>query len=85
VVTSVSELFDQPQAKLHGARYARFMTQYWSISITIPGECFTVENRFEEKVEIKKEWTAPELKKIDVEEVTSYIFKLGDDDNDNDS
>jgi len=43
-----------------------------------------MENRTEEKVETKKEWTAPELKKIDVEEVTSHIFKLGDDD-DNDS
>jgi hypothetical protein len=55
------------------------MTQYWSISITIPGECFTVENLTEETIETKKEWIAPELKKIDVEEVTSYIFKLGDD------
>ena len=59
--------------------HAQFMTQYWSISITIPGECFTMENRTEEQVETKKEWTSPELKKIDVEEVTSYTFKLGDD------
>lgn len=44
-----------------------------------------MENRTEEKVETKKEWTAPELKKIDVEEVTSHIFKLGDVDNDGDS
>lgn len=62
--------------------HSQFMTQYWSISITIPGECFTMENLTEEKVETKKEWTAPELKKIDVEEVTSYIFKLGDEDGD---
>jgi hypothetical protein len=62
--------------------HAQFMTQYWSISITIPGECFTMENRTEKKVETKKEWTAPELKKIDVEEVTSHIFNLGDDGND---
>ena len=41
-----------------------------------------MENRAEEKVETKKEWTAPELKKIDVEEVTSHIFNLGDDGND---
>jgi hypothetical protein len=54
------------------------MTQYWSISITIPGECFTMENLTEEEVETKKEWIAPELKKIDVEEVTSHIFNLGD-------
>jgi hypothetical protein len=59
--------------------HAQFMTQYWSISITIPGECFTMEYLTEEKVETKKEWTAPELKKIDVEEVTSHIFNLGDD------
>jgi hypothetical protein len=59
-----------------------FMTQYWSISITIPGECFTVENHIEKAVETKKEWTAPELKKIDVEEVTSHIFNLGDNDGD---
>jgi hypothetical protein len=44
-----------------------------------------MENHREKTVEAKKEWTAPELKKIDVEEVTSYFFKLGDDDNDSDS
>jgi hypothetical protein len=59
--------------------HALFMTQYWSISITIPGECFTMENLTEEKIETKKEWTAPELKKVDVEEVTSHILNLGDD------
>ena len=58
------------------------MTQYWSISITIPGECFTVEKPAEKVVETKKEWTAPELKKVDVEDVTSHIFNLGDDSND---
>ncbi len=58
------------------------MTQYWSISITIPGECFTMENHTEKAVETRNEWTAPELKKINVEEVTSYTFKLGDDQND---
>jgi hypothetical protein len=59
-----------------------FMTQYWSISITIPGECFTMENRTENAAETKKEWTAPELKKIDVEEATSHILNLGDNDGD---
>jgi hypothetical protein len=58
--------------------HALFMTQYWSISITIPGECFTMENRTEKAVETKKEWTAPELKKVDVEDVTSHILNLGD-------
>ena len=38
-----------------------------------------MENHTEEAVETKKEWTAPELKKIDVEEATSHIFNLGDD------
>jgi hypothetical protein len=62
--------------------HALFMTQYWSISITIPGECFTMENQTEKAVETKKEWTAPELKKIDVEEATSHILNLGDDSGD---
>jgi hypothetical protein len=66
--------------------HALFMTHYWSISITIPGECFIMENHTEKavetKVETKKEWTAPELKKIDVEEATSHIFNLGDDSSD---
>jgi hypothetical protein len=81
-ITSVSELFDRTQGKLHTARYALFMTQYWSISITIPGEYFTMENHTEKAVETKNDWTAPELKKINVEEVTSYTFKLGEDEND---
>jgi hypothetical protein len=55
------------------------MTQYWSISITIPGECFIMENQTEQAVETRKEWTAPELKKIDVEEITSHILNMGDD------
>lgn len=38
-----------------------------------------MENQTENAVETKKEWTAPELKKIDVEEVTSHMFNLGDD------
>ncbi len=41
-----------------------------------------MKNRTEEKIDNKREWAAPELKKINVEEVTSYIFKLGDDDDD---
>ena len=41
-----------------------------------------MENHTEEVVETKKEWTAPELKKVDVEDVTSHIFNLGDDSND---
>jgi hypothetical protein len=62
--------------------HPQFMTQYWSISITIPGEYFTMENHTEKAVETKKEWTSPELKKIDVEEVTSHILNLGDDSGD---
>ena len=54
------------------------MTVYWTISMTIPGECFAMENRNEETVEPKKEWVAPELKKVDVEEITSHILRLGD-------
>ena len=41
-----------------------------------------MENRTEKAVETKKEWTAPELKKVDVEDVTSHIFNLGEDSND---
>ena len=37
-----------------------------------------MKNPTEEAVETKKEWTAPELKKVDVEDVTSHIFNLGD-------
>jgi hypothetical protein len=66
------------KAKFTAPNHALFMTQYWSISITIPGECFTMENHTEKAVETKKEWTAPELKKIDVEEATSHIFNMGD-------
>jgi hypothetical protein len=44
-----------------------------------------MKNRTEENFDTKREWAAPELKKIDVEEVTSYFFKLGDDDGDTDS
>ena len=54
------------------------MTRYWSISITIPGESFTMENRSPKKLATKKEWIAPELKKIDVEDVTSHVLNLGD-------
>jgi hypothetical protein len=70
------------KANFTASVHAQFMTQYWSISITIPGECFTMENQTENAVETKKEWTAPELKKIDVEEATSHIFNLGDNDGD---
>jgi hypothetical protein len=69
------------KANFTGDVHSLFMTHYWSISITIPGECFTMENQTE-AVETKKEWTAPELKKIDVEEATSHIFNLGDDSSD---
>lgn len=41
-----------------------------------------MENHTEKAVETKNDWTAPELKKINVEEVTSYTFKLGEDEND---
>ncbi len=41
-----------------------------------------MENLSEKIVETKKEWTAPELKKIDVEEATSHLFNLGDDSGD---
>ena len=37
-----------------------------------------MEKTTEKAVETKKEWTAPELKKVDVEDVTSHIFNLGD-------
>ncbi len=30
-----------------------------------------MENRTEEKIESRKDWVAPELKKIDIEEVTA--------------
>jgi hypothetical protein len=82
VVTVLPSYLTKSKANFTVHFYATFMTQYWSISITIPGECFTMENRTEEKIETKKEWTAPELKKIDVEEVTSHIFNLGDDSGD---
>jgi hypothetical protein len=70
------------KANFTGRVHAVFMTQYWSISITIPGEYFTMKNPAEEAVETKKEWTAPELKKVDVEDVTSHIFNLGEDSDD---
>lgn len=38
-----------------------------------------MENRLEEKVETNKEWTAPELKKIDLEQLTAG-GSSGDDD-----
>ena len=41
-----------------------------------------MENHTEKAVETKKDWTAPELKKIDVEEVTSHFLNLGDDSGD---
>jgi hypothetical protein len=41
-----------------------------------------MKNRTEETIDTKREWASPELKKIDVEEVTSYFFKLGDEDED---
>jgi hypothetical protein len=39
----------------------------------------TMENCLEEKVETKKEWIAPELKKIDLEQLTAGDIG-GDDD-----
>ena len=33
-----------------------------------------MENHFDATPEVKKEWVAPELKKIDVEEITSASF-----------
>jgi hypothetical protein len=80
--THVPAFFDQEQGKLnivppcsvHDAVLVHFKHD--------SGECFTMKNRTEEKIDNKREWAAPELKKINVEEVTSYIFKLGDDDDD---
>lgn len=37
-----------------------------------------MEDRTQETIEIRHEWVTPELKKIDVEEVTSHQFPFGD-------
>jgi len=37
-----------------------------------------MDNCVENTVETQKEWIAPELKKIEVEELTSYPFNFGD-------
>lgn len=58
------------------------MTSYWTISIVIPGEFFAKENRDARTTETR--WVSPELKSIDVEEVTSQLFPDGDDEGDND-
>jgi hypothetical protein len=38
-----------------------------------------MKDRSQEIVEIKKEWIAPELKKIDIEEITADGFQPGND------
>jgi hypothetical protein len=40
-----------------------------------------MENSVETKVEARKEWVAPELKKIGVEELTATSFSVGNDGN----
>jgi hypothetical protein len=55
------------------------MTRLWTISIVIPGESFAMEDRAHKTMEARKEWVRPDLKKMDVEDVTSYLFLYGDD------
>lgn len=38
-----------------------------------------MENRFDTTPESRKEWVAPELKKIDVEEITAASLSAGSD------
>jgi hypothetical protein len=57
--------------------------KFWRITISICPDSFRRDKREEETVVSGKEWAAPELTKIDVEEFTSQLFPSGDSDADN--
>ena len=52
--------------------------KFWRITISICPDSFRRDNLEEETVVSEKEWAAPELTKINVEEFTSQLFPLGE-------
>jgi hypothetical protein len=54
--------------------------KFWRITISISPDSFRMDQHAEDTVESAKEWAAPELTRIDVEECTSQLFPLGEED-----
>jgi len=52
--------------------------KFWRITVSICPDSFRRDDREEETIVSGKEWAAPEMTKIDVEEFTSQLFQLGD-------